>query len=207
MPNANWDKKEWSNINSLTLQNKILNSPSFVPNTKVKMMYNKEYIYVIFRVKDKFVRSVNTEINSKVSNDSCVEFFFTPEQSKTAGYFNLEVNAGGTPLMRFQKRYNVDKIQIDIKDIRDIEITHSLPSIIEPEISEPTTWVIEYRISLKMLNKYYKITMPAKGVKWHANFYKIGNETSNPHYLTWNKIEHPQSDFHLPEYFGEIEFI
>ena len=206
-PDSNWDKKEWSDINSLTLENKIINNPSFIPKTEVKVMYNEEYIYVIFRVQDRYVRSVRTEINEAVSNDSCVEFFFSPEPTGRDGYFNLEVNAGGTPLIRFQKGDNIDRVLMDIEDIKSIEIAHSLPNVVEPEITEPTTWVIEYRISLKMLNKYYKITMPAKGVKWHANFYKIGNETSNPHYLVWNKIEDEDPHFHLPKYFGEIEFI
>ncbi len=207
VPDAIWNKKEWSMANTLTLNNKIINDPVFVPKTEVKMMYNEEYIYVIFKVEDKYVRSVLTEINSPVSNDSCVEFFFSPEPTGLNGYFNLEINAGGTSLMRFQKRYNIDKIPMDIEDIENIEIAHSLPKIVDPEIIQSTTWVIEYRISLKMLNKYYKITMPAKGIRWYGNFYKIGNETSNPHYLTWNKIEDDDPHFHLPEYFGIIEFI
>ncbi len=206
-PDSNWEKPEWSNVEPLTIENTILNVPPFLPTTEVKVMYNEEYLYVIFRAKDKYVRSTQSEINSPVSKDSCVEFFFTPTQSKTAGYFNLEINAGGTPLIRFQKGANIDRVMMDIEDIKSIEIAHSLPNTVEPEICEETTWTLEYRIPLKMLNKYFKITQPAKGVIWRANFYKIAGETSNPHYIAWNKIEHPEPHFHLPEYFGEIKFI
>lgn len=203
---ADWNKTEWNNISPITLNNTMGDVPQFLPKTEVKMMYNENYIYVIFKVEDKFIRSVNRKINSPVSNDSCVEFFFTPDMEVSLGYFNLEVNAGGTPLFRFQKRRNVGKVEVDLEDIQSIKIAHSLPEIIEPEIKVPTTWTIEYQIPVAMLKKYFNIAVPMPDVKWRANFYKCGDETSNPHYLTWNKIENEIPDFHLPEYFGVIEF-
>jgi len=203
---SNWDKKEWENIHPIILKNTMGDTPKFLPKTEVKLMYNNKYIYAIFKVEDKFIRSVNEEINSPVSNDSCVEFFFTPAMDTSLGYFNLEVNAGGTPLFRFQKRRNVGKVEVDLEDIKSIKIAHSLPKVVEPEILEPTTWTIEYQIPITMLEKYFNIKVPSSGVKWRANFYKCGDETSNPHYLTWNKVENEIPDFHLPEYFGQIEF-
>ncbi len=206
-PDANWNKPEWKSIKPLLITNKILNEPLFVPTTKVKLMYNKNYIYVIFKVEDKFVRSVRREINSPVSQDSCVEFFFTPANSKTVGYFNLETNAGGTRLIRFQKGHNIDKVQMDIEDIKSIKLAHSLPNVIEKEIIEETTWTLEYKISLKMLTKYFKITQPSKGVIWRANLYKTATDTTNPHYLAWNNIIHHDPHFHLPQFFGELKFL
>jgi hypothetical protein len=37
-----------------------------------------------------------------------------------------------------------------------------------------------------------------------ANFYKCGDETSVPHYVSWNPIEVENPDFHRPEFFGEL---
>jgi hypothetical protein len=39
-----------------------------------------------------------------------------------------------------------------------------------------------------------------------ANFYKCGDETSNPHYLSWNNIMTKEPDFHQPGYFGIMNF-
>ena len=39
-----------------------------------------------------------------------------------------------------------------------------------------------------------------------ANFYKCGDKTPMKHYASWNPIEAEAPAFHLPEYFGEIEF-
>jgi hypothetical protein len=37
-----------------------------------------------------------------------------------------------------------------------------------------------------------------------ANFYKCGDKTAHPHYLSWSPIETPKPDFHRPEFFGEL---
>ena len=37
-----------------------------------------------------------------------------------------------------------------------------------------------------------------------ANFYKCGDETAHPHFLSWSPIGTPSPDFHRPEFFGEL---
>ena len=39
-----------------------------------------------------------------------------------------------------------------------------------------------------------------------ANFYKCGDETAVPHFLSWNHIMTKESDFHQPKFFGELIF-
>ena len=48
--------------------------------------------------------------------------------------------------------------------------------------------------------------VPKKGVAWKAIFYKVAENSSNPHYITWSVIENDQSDFHKPEFFGKLIF-
>ncbi|MDR2887465.1 MAG: hypothetical protein LBV26_05635, partial [Bacteroidales bacterium] len=59
---------------------------------------------------------------------------------------------------------------------------------------------------IALLQKYSAITAPEKGVEWKANFYKIAENTSNPHYITWAKVDRPRPDWHVPEYFGRLIF-
>ena len=40
----------------------------------------------------------------------------------------------------------------------------------------------------------------------NANFYKCGDETQKPHYLSWNPVKTSKPDFHRPEYFGKLIF-
>lgn len=201
---GNWDKELWQKAEAFELKHLMGKVPKFKPIVKVKMMYDSNNLYIIFKVNDKCVRCVTTEINGPVWEDSCVEFFFIPDL--TDRYFNLEINCGGTPLMYYnlipRKNYRVLKAD----DIAQIEIAHTLPKLIGEEIVDSVDWVIEYRIPIKMLQKYTSILWPEKGVIWKANFYKIADKTSNQHYLTWSKVNQLEPDFHLPAYFGKLLF-
>src|SRR5690606_31788266 len=179
----------------------ILDRPAFFPSTKVKVAYDNAYIYVIFLVKDQYVRSVTTAINGPVWKDSAVEFFFAPDTSSPQNYFNLEVNCGGVPLLGYP---SIAGIKPTIADIKRIEIAHSLPGVNDPEITDAINWTIECKIPIRMLEKYARVTHPKSGVTWRANFYKIAGINSNPHNLSWTVIDHPKPTFHLPAYFGTL---
>ena len=96
--------------------------------------------------------------------------------------------------------------ELSLDDIKKIEIAHTLPQIIDPEMKDPVTWTLEYRIPIAILEKYSSVTRPKKGVDWKANFYKIAENSSNPHYITWSKIDKPRPDFHVPQAFGKLIF-
>lgn len=203
---GNWDKPQWQNIEPLVINNYMGDIPDFRPHTEAKVMYDDDNIYVIFKVKDQYVLCENENINDPVWQDSCVEFFFAPDKDLPERYFNLEVNCSGIPLMKYNIVPREQFIDIEIEDIEKIEIAHSLPGTVYPEITDPVTWTIEYKIPFEMLKKYSDVTQPEKGVVWKANFYKIAVNNSNPHYITWAPIDMDQPDFHLPKFFGRIIF-
>ena len=207
-PDANWDKESWEKVQPVTLTYYMGDIPNFKPEAQAKMAYDNEYIYVIFRVKDRYVKCVTDRINGPVYRDSAVEFFFSPDAAKPLHYFNYETNCGGTPLMQYHV-YNDGKREskrMVEEDIVQIEISTSLPKIVDPEITEDITWTVEYRIPIALLQKHSEVTTPAKGVEWRGNFYKIAEINSNPHYITWSKIDQPRPNFHVPENFGRILF-
>src|SRR5690606_17191249 len=180
---GNWDKAQWQNAKSVTVGNFIREDPKFRPAVQAKLMYDEDNIYVLFCVQDQYVRSITTEINGPVWKDSAVEFFFAPDSAAPEKYFNLEINGGGTPLLGYRpNRPGVD-------DIKTIEIAHSLPKVVDPELKSPLTWTIECRIPLAMLKKYANVVQPAPGVHWKGNFYKIAENNSNPHHASWALID------------------
>jgi len=203
---GNWNKSQWKKIESINIENYMGTVSAFKPTVQAKMMYDAENIYMIFRVKDKFVKSTTTKINGCVSCDSCVEFFFSPDKNEPLKYFNIEINAGGTPLLQYATQPRKKYLALENDEINQIEIAHSLPAVVEPEIADPVTWTIEYRLPLSVLRKYSNVTNPAPGVIWKANFYKTGSKTSNPNYITWNFVNNARPDFHLPQFFGVVKF-
>ena len=185
---AIWDKTQWKNVQPVDIKNYMGAIPGFKPVAQAKMMYDDNNLYVIFHVRDRFIRCITNKINGPVWEDGAVEFFFAPDKNKPLLYFNLETNCGGTPLMHYNLVARKESRELSEEDIRKIEIAHTLPRIIDPEIKDPVEWTLEYRIPLTMLEKYSVITHPARGVEWKANFYKIAENSSNPHYITWSEV-------------------
>ncbi len=204
--NADWNKKPWNETKADKLVNYMGDRPEHFPDTQFKVRYDNKNIYVIFQVKDQYVRAVAKKINDTVWEDSCVEFFFTPGPDVSKGYFNLETNCKGIFLFRYKNDVDNKTGLVDLEDCQKIKIAHSLQRDVETEITEPVTWSIEYAIPFEMLNKYIKIEKPGKGVQWRANFYKCGDKTSHKHYLTWAPVINPTPKFHLPQYFGWLQF-
>jgi hypothetical protein len=203
---AVWNKKPWADVNPLQLARFMGSRPEHFPFVQAKLGYDDDAIYVIFKVDDQYVKAVHANHQDPVYKDSCVEFFFAPEADVDSGYFNLEMNCGGTMLFHHQRQRATDVIHISDQDVEQVTVAHSLPKLVDPEIQKKTTWVVEYRIPFSMLRKYRNFHNPNSGETWRANLYKCADDTSHPHWLTWANVDFPRPNFHLPEYFGTLEF-
>jgi len=201
-----WNQGQWSKAEVLKLANFMGTQPEHFPNTRAKLLYDNDNIYVFFRVQDQYVRAVAQDYHDAVCQDSCVEFFFTCGTDIAEGYFNVEVNCGGTLLFYHQTARGQNQQQVSVADCRQVKIISSLPSKVDPEITEPTVWTVKYALPIAILTKHAPVAKPGPGVTWKANFYKCADQSSHPHWLTWNPVDKPSPDFHLPQYFGTIMF-
>ena len=204
---ANWDKAPWDALEALSVEHAFGGEPEHRPRTQAKVGWDREAVYVIFRVEDRYVRAVAAKHQDPVYRDSCAEFFFTPGKDLPRGYFNLEMNAGGTMLFHFQAVPKENVVTVSEADCARVLIAHSLPATVEPERPEPVVWTVEYRIPTDILPKYARVDRPAEGVTWRVNFFKCGDDTSHPHWLTWSPVRKSPLGFHLPECFGELTFV
>lgn len=92
-------------------------------------------------------------------------------------------------------------------DARRLAIAAALPARVDPEITEPLTWQVSYKVPWEMLRAYARVVPPSPGVVWRANFYKCADLSSHPHWLTWAPVDWPHPDFHRREFFGFLEFL
>jgi hypothetical protein len=204
-----WDDEIWSEANELSIDNFHERSKSTHPVTKAKVLHDNEAVYVLFKVEDKYVRAVAEKNQDSVCRDSCVEFFVKPKEDK--GYFNFEINCGGTILLSYVR--DPERTENGFKDfeyvsdenLKKIEIYHSMPKNVEPEIEDDTVWYIEYRVPKSMFEAYVGELGELSGQTWTANFYKCADETSHPHWAMWNPVTEPLN-FHKPECFQPIHF-
>jgi hypothetical protein len=205
-PDGKPSKDFWQGTETMELRNYMGQKPEHFPKTQIKLLYDEKFIYVFFHVEDRYIRAIQTNYNDSVCLDSCAEFFFTPCEDISSGYFNIEINCIGTMLFNHQIKGSKNPKVINLLDAEQIKMFTSLNSVIDPEIIKPLDWTLEYRVPINILKKYAKVAEPAPGVIWRANFYKCADETSHPHWLTWAPVQFPSPNFHMPEYFGALEF-
>lgn len=179
------------------------------PQTDVRLAYDDTALHVRFDVKDRYVRAVAERYQDPVCKDSCVEFFVQPKAGEP--YFNFEVNAGGTMLLYCipvapDGTAQMERYQpVPVEFVQGMKILHSLPSRVDPEMTEPCEWSIEYSIPLALFERYLGPLGPLPGQTWRANFYKCADATSHPHWGMWSPIPDGRR-FHRPEWFGCLLF-
>jgi len=208
--NGLWDGPAWGPVASLHIRHFHPRSSNHRPVTEAKLLHNDQNIYVLFRVRDQYVRSVVTTMHGPVCQDSCVEFFLRTRLDK--GYFNFEINAGGTLHVSYIedcKRLpdgGFAKFEFLKPELaRQVHLFHSLPDVVEPEIADPTEWLVECCVPVPVLEQYVGAIGPLSGQEWRANFYKCGDLTSHPHWASWAPIG-TELNFHAPEFFAPIRF-
>src|SRR5262245_4316751 len=93
---ADWNKSVWKNVPPMTLEYYMGEEPAHQPKVQARTAYDDHFLYVIWKVDDKYVLAKRTKHQQDVWRDSCVELFFTPGgDPDQRGYFNLETNCAG----------------------------------------------------------------------------------------------------------------
>lgn len=205
---GDWDGPVWSRAETGQIAHYLPNSTSHHPPVQFRLLYDAAWVYVLFRVEDRYVRCVEREFNGSVCRDSCTEFFVEPLADK--GYFNFEINCGGTMLCYYIEDATREgegfrqSVALTPEEGDLVRIYHSLPAVVEPELPGPITWFNEIHIPLALLERHVGPLGDPAGQVWRANLYKCGDETSHPHWGTWAPIE--GESFHVPQYFAPLTF-
>lgn len=200
----------WKDLPRIEVAYCMPQSSAHHPATVAKLGYDDSNLYLLFEVDDRYVRCVETEYNSNVCQDSCVEFFVQPRGKE---YLNFEVNCSGAILTFFISDWQRDpetgaiaKFQkFTEEDFSKISIYHTLSGRIEG-ITDPVRWSIGVQIPLELLQKYFPGLELKAGEVWRANFYKCGGMKEHAHWITWNPIT-GKLNFHQPEFFGDLKFV
>ena len=170
------------------------------PDLKFRIGHVNNEIWLKYYVTEKNILAQETKTNGEVYKDSTVEFFVSVDGKN---YYNFEFSCIGTIHLAHGAGRNNRKF-IDNKTVEKIEIKSSLGNQPFAEKSGNFSWEMMIRIPIGCF-AFDKITTLHE-LKATANFYKCGDETSEPHFVTWNPIGTENPDYHCPEYFGEVLF-
>jgi len=174
----------------------------YKPEVRFNIAYSSSEIFLKYYVREKYFKAEKTETNQMVCEDSCVEFFVSPEADGI--YYNIEFNAIGTCLMGSGTgRKDSTRAPLDIiSRIRRLSRPATVP---EPDKDGFFNWTLTLAIPKEIFFRHS--VKELKGKTFSANFYKCGDKVEVPHYVTWNPVGTPGPDYHRPEYFGELRFI
>lgn len=157
-------------------------------------------IYIKYNVHGSMLRAIYLEDLSPVYKDSCVEFFCKLPESES--YMNFEFNCIGTCDASRRKGREIDVVRYTKEELSGIKRFPSIGRRVFEELNGMFEWDLTVKIPFELMG----IDGENLPVKIMGNFYKCADDTSMPHYVSWNPIKTEQPDFHQPAFFGEIYF-
>lgn len=172
----------------------------YSPQVAFNIAHNDKAIFIRFEVSENYTMARVQEDNGQVWTDSCVEFFLSPDDN---GYYNFEFNCIGKALSGFrQTRENAE--HANPETMQSIRRLSSLGNENFEERKGDNHWWLIVAIPATALFKHSFKNL--SGIKVKANLYKCGDHLSKPHFLSWQPIDTPEPNFHVPQFFTELEF-
>lgn len=225
---APWDHPAWSAAQTVAVNrfHDLPEASDHRPETAARLLYDDVNLYLHFQVQDRYVRVVRAGHQAMVCRDSCVEFFFAPNPTPDDAphldgrspppltYFNLETSAGGHALLyhcRYRgeeayARHGLEHDPLTPEEMQQLSAWTTLPDRVEPEIAEHVTWRAAITIPLSLIRQRMGPIDIGPDARWAGNFYKCGDETSHPHWASWQPITADHFRFHHPPSFGALCF-
>lgn len=169
------------------------------PEVRVEVSNNHDWLFLHYYVRGEQLRAVTTEDQGPVWEDSCVEFFC--QVPGDDHYYNFECNCIGAMVASRRLSRSEDVQKLPPEEMAAIRRRCSFPREAIEERDGLFEWEVELQIPLRLI---FRDRRPVFPQVLRANFYKCGDKTKRPHFLSWQPIPLPQPDFHCPQFFGEL---
>ncbi|MBT3243742.1 MAG: carbohydrate-binding family 9-like protein [Bacteroidetes bacterium] len=222
---GNLTDEEWADIpwtvSFMDIEGPAKAKPTY--STKAKMMWDDHYLYVAAEIKEPHVWATITERDEVIFYDNDFEVFIDPD-GDTHHYYELEVNAFGTPWdLMLTKPYRDGGYAVDSWDIAGLKLGVSVQGTINDPEDIDEGWTVEMAIPFKVLEECSpKTSPPAAGDTWRINFSRVEwqvlvengkyvkktNPETGKSFPENNWVWSPQDhiNMHMPEYWGFLYF-
>lgn len=175
----------------------------YAPKTAVSIEKTDAHLRLHYHVEGLDLRGMVSEDHGEVWTDSCCEFFC--KRLGENGYRNYEINCIGRMTASHRIRRNEDVKKYSLEEMSRIVRKTSVPASIG-EVSGEQKWNVEMAIPLAQLMNMSDAEWEEQGrpmpTLLECNFYKCGDKTAHPHFVSWAPISTDKPDFHRPEFFG-----
>jgi hypothetical protein len=168
----------------------------YAPLCSGRIARTQDALVVDFRVSGLDLRAQNLTDNGRQWEDSCVEVFIKDPEEDT--YYNFEINALGKVLACS----GADRHGRVARPAEEMEEILRFGQLEGGPLDEGGIWT--WRVGVVIPFELIGVDPENLPESIRANFYKCGDKTAHPHYLSWSPIDTPKPDFHRPEFFGEL---
>ena len=168
----------------------------YAPFCQGRIARTQDALVIDFRVSGLDLRALNLADNGSQWEDSCCEFFV--EDPDGSCYYNFEVN----PLGKVLAAAGPDRNKREKRPAEEMEEILRTARFEGPQDYAGGIW--DWRVTLLIPFHLIGVDPEALPEKLRANFYKCGDCTAHPHFLSWSPIDTPNPDFHRPDFFGEL---
>lgn len=192
-------------------------------NTRVKMLWDDQYLYVGAVLEEPHVWATLTEHESVIFRDNDFEIFIDPD-GDTHLYYEFEINAFATTWdLLLPKPYRDGGPSISGWDMDALQAAVSVQGSVNDPLSPDTTWTVEIALPMQALAECASPKRPPfPGEQWRINFsrvqwqtevvdgkyQKIINSETGKSYPEDNWVWSPQGviNMHYPEMWGFLQF-
>lgn len=168
------------------------------PAVDAYIAHDGKQLFTLFEVTEQDPRAEVHEDFGEVWTDSCAEIFL--QVPGTDHYFNFETTCKGVALAA-RRNSRTDFSLFTPEELQKVKRIASLAHDgASKDAHGNTSWWLLVAIPFALIG-CQETPRQLKG-----NFYKCGDSTLSPHFLSWSPIHTPSPNFHCPEFFGTINF-
>ncbi|MFP6763121.1 MAG: carbohydrate-binding family 9-like protein, partial [Planctomycetaceae bacterium] len=152
--------------------------------TVARMVWDDRFLYVSYECADAHISATQTERDSPVYEDDCVELFAAPNPLRPNDYFNIEMNVNRSILDQHHPR-GPGNSQTQNWNAVGIQIATTVDGTLNQDTDIDRGWVLEVAIPFSNFAAVTGTPQPRDGDIWHLNLNRLGGKT-NPQYSQWS---------------------
>lgn len=193
LTNANWNKANEVSIKKYWSGEKVTVGRHF----KAKLLWSDSALYVRFEANqaEPLIISEIPNLTGKTEglwNRDVCEIFLAPNPKEFRKYYEFEVAPTGEW---------IDLGVHQLPDHRETDLEYQSGMQTAAKIEKDKVWMA-IKLEWKAFGK-----VPKSGEIWKGNIFRCVGEGKSRGYLAWQPTLTPKPNFHVPEKFGEFEFV
>lgn len=190
------DTFSWDKIPVLNMEHAYLSTPESV-TAFGQICASEKALFVHLWVKQVQIRAEEYGLEGLPYKDSCLEFFFCPEEENPE-YFNFEFNLNKCLYLGIGK---------DLATRQRI-LLENVEEIFKPVTKRTQDgWEIYYQIPYAFIYEYFPMFSVYEGKIIRGNCYSCSDLSNVPYYRSWRHVSEKMFTFHCPECFGRMKIM